>query len=256
LIGTGTNVIAPNGMVTVNDIAIWMGREQFYFYDGRMQPLPCPVADYVFRRLNYFQRDKIYAFSNSQYDEVGWLYPSTTDECDSYVIYNYKEQAWYVGSLGRTAWLDRGPNYYPLASSSDRYLYDHEYGFDDGSTTPPSPIVAYIESSPVESPDGGVGQHFLFIDRMIPDITFRNSSAAEPTVNMTVKMQNYPGAPISQTYPSAVVQSATVPVGEFTEQAYIRLRGRSAIFRCESNALGVTWRLGVPRLNTRMDGRR
>lgn len=255
-VGAGTNIIGPNGMISINDIVLWMGHEQFYFYDGRIQPMECPVADYVFNRMNLNQTEKVFAFANGHYNEVGWLYPSTTDECDSYVIYNYKEQAWYVGSLTRTAWLDRGPGYYPMATSDDGYLYDHEFGFDDGSTNPPSPIVAYIESSPMEAPDDGLGQHFLFIDRMIPDVTFRNSSASEPTVNMTVSTRNYPGAATSQSYASSVVQSTTVPVGEFTEQTYIRLRGRSASFRVESNALGVTWRLGVPRLNTRTDGRR
>src|SRR5262249_8153940 len=159
---------------------------------------------------------------------------------------NYKEQAWYYGSMERTTWLDRGPSYYPAATSPDGYMYDQEFGFDDGSTNPPSPIVAYIESSPIESPQDGQGGHFQFISRLIPDVTFRNSSALSPTVNMTVKMQNYPGANFSQTYPSTISQSATVPIEQFTQQAFIRLRGRSAVFRIESDTVGVTWRLGVP----------
>lgn len=256
LVGTGTNIMAPNANVSINDVCIWMGRDEMYMYDGRLQSLECPVTDYIFTRFNQPQRDKVYGFTNSVFNEVGWFYPSTTDECDSYVMYNYKEKAWYYGSMPRTAWLDRGPAYFPLATSSDRILYEQEVGFDDGSTTPASAITAYIESSPMESPDGGKGEKFQFIDRLIPDVTFRDSSAASPSVSMTVKMQNYPGANYSQNNARTITQTATVPVDQYTEQVFIRLRGRSAVFRCESSGAGVTWRLGTPRIGVRPDGRR
>lgn len=256
LLGDYVSLIGPNAVVSANDTSVWMGKEQFFIYDGRISVLPCPITDYVFRRLNYAQLNKIFAFTNALFDEIGWLYPSTTDECDSYVIYNYKEKAWYYGTLLRTAWLDRGPNYYPLATSSDRYLYNHEFGLDDGSVNPPIGIDAFIESSPLEASMEGAGDRFLFLDRMIPDITFRNSTSPTPTVTMTLQMQNYPGSGLSQTFDSAVVSQAAVDVTEFTGQAFIRLRGRSAKFRCESTATGVTWRLGTPRVSYRLDGRR
>jgi hypothetical protein len=255
LLAIGTNIIAPNAFCTINDICIWMGKEQFYMYDGRITPLESPVSDYIFNRMNLQQTQKIYGSTNSTFDEVLWIYPAS-DECDSYVIFNYKEKAWYYGMMSRTAWLDRGPSYYPVATSTDSYLYDHEFGFDDGSTNPPSAINAYIESCPIESQQGGAGEHFQFVTRLIPDVTFRNSSAASPSVDMTVKMQNYPGANFSQDQASTITQSATVPIEQFTQQAFIRLRGRSAIFRVESDAVGVTWRLGTPRLDIRPDGRR
>lgn len=249
-------LIAPNGATNLGDVTFWMGHNQFYIYNGRVNVMPCTISDYVFNRINLAQIQKVYAYTNSHFGEVGWLYPSTTDECDSYVIYSTREDAWYYGSLDRTAWLDRGPTYYPVATSADSYLYDHEYGFDDGSTNPPSPIEAYIESSPMEMNEGGQGDHFVFISRLIPDVTFRNSSATSPTVDMTIKMQNYPGADFSQDYPSLITKSATVPIEQFTRQAFVRLRGRSAVFRCESDGLGMTWRLGTPRVDVRLDGRR
>lgn len=257
LLGTGTNIVGMNASISVNDMVFWMGREQFYFYDGRIQPLNCPVLDYLQSRINYDQSDKVFAYSNTLFNEVGWLYQSVDGtECDSYVIFNYVERAWYFGSLNRTAWLDKGPAFYPLATSDDSYLYDHEYGMDDGSTTPASPIVAYIESSPMEMDTEGLGMHFMFLNRLIPDVTFRDSTAASPSVDMTVKMQDYPGENYSQDYASTITQSATVPIEQFTRQAFIRLRGRSAVFRIESDEVGVTWRLGVPRIETRPDGRR
>lgn len=255
-LGSNTPLMAPNASVTLGDVTYWMGHNQFYAYDGRIRDMVSPVADYVFTRMNLAQSEKVFAYTNSHFNEVGWLYPGDSEECDSYVIYNVLEKAWYFGSISRTAWLDRGPSYYPNATSADSYLYDHEYGFDDGSTNPPSAIEAYIQSSPLESPEGGNGMHFLFIDKLIPDVTFRNSSAINPTVDMTLLMQNYPGGTFVQEYDSAVTQSSTVTVEQFTQQCFIRLRGRSAAFRVGSDDLGVTWRLGVPRVNMRLDGAR
>ena len=45
-------------------------------------------------------------------------------------------------------------------------------------------------------------------------------------------------------------------VGNLTEDARIRLRGRSFALRIESSDTGVEWRLGSPRLDIRPDGRR
>lgn len=258
--GTNISAIGPQTMISVNDIAFWMGAQQFYLYDGRIQPLPCPVKEYVFNRLNLLQLDKVFAFTNSNFNEVGWLYPSTTNECDSYVIFNYVENCWYYGALSRTAWLDRGPIYYPIATGSDLFLYNHEVGFDDGSTNPPSAIAAYIESSPLEQVEQGVnaGDRYIFVDKLIPDITFRNSTATAPSASMTVKMQDYPGAPYAtaESTASSVVQASTAVIEQFTQLAYIRLRGRSLVFRCESSAAGVTWRMGTPRVSIRDDGRK
>ncbi len=227
-------------------------------YDGRIQILDCPLADFLVNRIDLTQLDKVYGFTNNHFNEVGWLYQSNgASECDSYIIYNYREQAWYFGTLPRTAWLDQGPQYYPLATSDDSYLYSHEVGFDDGSTAPASAITAFIESSPVEMDQDGMGAHYVFISRLIPDVTFINSEAAVPSVTMTVAMQDYPGGSYSaQSQDSTISQSASVPVEQFTTQAFIRLRGRSAMFRIESDEVGVTWRLGVPRVDLRLDGRR
>lgn len=256
LVGNNVSTIAPNATAALNDVAIWMGKQQFYIYDGRIQPLDCPISDFIFRSLNYDQLDKIYAFTNANFNEVGWMIPTSTNECDTCILFNYKENLWYYGSIVRTAWLDRGPTYAPLATSADFYLYNQETGFDDGSTAPVTAINAYIESSPVELDADGPGNHFMFISRLIPDVTFRNSSAASPAMTMTLKMQDYPGQTYAQTYASTVTQTSVVTVEQFTTQCFIRLRGRSVVYRAESTAAGVTWRLGQQRLGVRLDGRR
>ena len=73
---------------------------------------------------------------------------------------------------------------------------------------------------------------------------------------MTLKARNFPGGTYLQETDSTVTKSATVPVEQFTQDAHVRLRGRSFAFRIESEDAGVTWRLGSPRVDIRPDGRR
>lgn len=250
---TNTTTIGFNAFAVVEDNVLWMGLNKFYIYAGSTDELPCTVKNYVFDNLNHAQSDKIYAAVNSEFNEITWFYPSANSmENDSYVTYNYAEKAWTYGRMARTAWLDRGVLDNPVAASTDGYLYYHEIGTDDGSVNPPVAINSYIESSPF---DIGEGDHFSFIRRIIPDITFVNSTNT-PTAAMTLKMQNFPGSNYSQASASPVVQSATVPVEQFTQQAFVRLRGRQATFRVESDKVGTRWILGSPRLEIQPDGRR
>lgn len=254
LISENTTIMSPNTAKAVDDQVFWMGDEDFYVYNGQVQKLPCPVRSYVFNDFNDTQAEKAFAALNSTHNEVWWFYPSSSsEEVDRYVTYNYLENVWYFGTLNRTAWVDRGVRAYPLAASTDNYLYSQELGLNDGSTVPAQAISSYIESSQI---DIGDGDSFAFIRRLIPDVTFTGSSATNPSANFLIKTRNFPGANFNMTSTSDIVRSATVPVEQFTDQAHIRLRGRSMTLRVESDELDVQWRLGSPRLDIRPDGRR
>lgn len=264
-IGSNFDIVGPNSKIVTGSVAYWMGTNNFYYYDGKIQPLPCTVRDYVFLDISTEDGDKVYCSADSGNNEIIWFYPSESQggtpgqrEVDKYVVYNYVEQAWYYGTMARTAWIDRTSHPNPRAVSVDGYLYDQESGFDDGSTNPASPITAYVQSSPVEIEEGN---EFLFINRVIPDITFRNSTTNngdQPIVKFTIKPQDYPGAAIGAGDERNVQRNsaATLNVNRFTDQLFTRLRARSVILRVESDETGVAWRLGTPRLDMRKDGRR
>ena len=254
VVSQNITIMSPKSAVAFEDNVMWMGTNEFYIYGGQVQKLPCTVRDYVFDDLNEGQAEKIFGSLNTESSEIWWFYPSASSESnDRYVVYNYLEKVWYYGDLSRTAWVDRGVFTRPIAASTDAYLYDHEEGFDDGSTNPASPINAYLESSQI---DIGDGDSFAFIRRLIPDITFRDSTASAPSALMTLKTRNFPGGDYLQSKASTVEKSASVPVEQFTEQAHVRLRGRSFAFRISSEDTGVSWRLGSPRVDIRPDGRR
>ena len=253
-VGRNTTIISENAAVAVEESVYWMGYREFYVYNGRTQKLVCPVQDFVFSDLNRDQDTKIVAGQNSAYSEVWWFYPSSDATAnDRYVVYNYEQNIWYYGTLARTAWVDRGVLLYPIAASTDNYLYYQEFGLDDGSQSPASGITSFIESSQVTIGDG---EKFFFASRVIPDITFRESTNETPQVNLTLKARRFPGTTYNQTETSAVTQSASTPIELFTEKADIRLRGRSFALRLESTATGVSWRLGTTRVDLRQDGRR
>jgi len=254
LISEKTSIMGPLAAVAVEDNVFWMGQQQFFAFAGTVQQIPCTVRDYVFDNFNYSQAEKVVASVNGQNSEVWWFYPSASSEnVDKYVVYNYIEKVWYYGNLARTAWIDQGIYDDPIAASQDGYLYEHELGFDDGSTTPATAISAYIESSQV---DIGDGDNFAFIRRLVPDVTFLNSTASTPSATMTLKTRNFPGGNYLQTLGAPVEKTASVPVEQFTPKIDVRLRGRSFAFRMSSEDTGVSWRLGSPRLDIRPDGRR
>jgi hypothetical protein len=249
-----TSLAAPYAVAAANDVVFWMGANGFFQWDGRLAGLPCSVKDYVFNNLNWNQAEKIVAGSNMSFNEVWWFYPSlNSSENDRYVLYNYNEKVWSIGTIVRTAWIDRGIEDYPRAASTDGYIYFHELGQDDGSTNPFSPIVAYVASGPTEI---GQGEQFGFVWRMIPDVDFRNSSDPNATVNFVMEAQNYSGGDFTQFANNNTTLTATVPITQFTEQTYFRLRGRMLTLRIQSEDVGVAWRAGIPRIDVRTDGRR
>jgi len=254
MISENVTIASPNSAIAIEDNVFWMGNNEFYTYGGAVQKLPCTVRDYVFSDFNQNQSEKVFAASNTSFSEVWWYYPSANSaNVDRYVVYNYQQNIWYYGTLARGAWIDRGVEQNPIAAGLDGYLYTHENGFDDGSQNPAAAISAYIESSQF---DIGDGNNFSFVSRIIPDVTFRDSTVSSPSVTFTMKARNFPGGNYLQEDDSIVTKTATVPVEQFTNQAFVRLRGRSMALRVDSNETGMTWRLGSPRMDVRQDGRR
>ena len=247
LINENTGLMAPKAAVTGPSGVYWMGYDNFYVYTGAVKKLPCSVLSYVFDDFNSGQSYKTHAFTNTQYDEVGWFYCSgSSDEIDRYVSYNYAENAWAYGQLRRYAWLDSGVEAYPRATDNG-FLYEHETGFDDDGT----PMTnVFVESSDF---DIGDGEQFAFINRMIPDIRFL-SNASGGKVNIVLKTRNFPG--------DSLTTNSTTPINSTTQQSHVRARARQAVVRVESDDddtdanTSTGWRLGATRLDVRADGRR
>jgi hypothetical protein len=255
LLGDNISIVGPKAAVIASGVVYWMGVDKFYAYDGRVQTLNCDLRRYVFQDFNQAQAAQVFAGTNEGFNEVWWFYPSANSlTIDKYVVYNYVEKIWYYGTLARTAWLDSGLRDYPMAATYNQNLVNHEQGLDDNETGTPTAINANISSSEF---DIGDGHNFGFVWRILPDLTFENSTANTPTVTMTLYgLYNSGSGSIDNAGQNVVKGSTYVITEEFTGQIYTRVRGRQMIFKINSNQLGTAWQLGAPRIDIRPDGRR
>lgn len=253
-ISENITIRSPNAAVAISDSVFWMGKDQFYVYRGNVNQLRCTVREKVLTDINEDQLEKIFVGVNSEYQEIWWFYPSkSSDDVNKYVVYNYDSDIWYYGTLGRTAWVDRGIGDYPIAASTDGRLYFHEFEVDDQSGDTPVAIESFIQSAPI---DLGDGETFSYVRKLIPDLTFRDSSNPSPQVDFTIDAFNYNGGPQVSSDTANIVKSSSVPVEQYTEKVDLRVRGRAVAIKISSNQVGTTWRSGLNRLDIRPDGKR
>lgn len=254
LLADNISVISQNVTAVASNVVYWMGVDKFYKYDGRVQTLRCDLRRYIFSDINVSQYDQFFAGTNEGFNEVWWFYCSANSTVvDKYVVYNYAEDIWYYGTLGRTAWIDSGLRNYPEAATYNYNVVDHEYGVDDNSTGTATAIEAYIESAEFDIEDG---QNFGFVWRIVPDLTFQGSTNQNPQVTMTLYGMNGSGSGFNTEAAKAVARTSTVTIEQFTNIIYTRIRGRQMIMRIGSTGLGTTWQLGAPRIDIKVDGQR
>ena len=290
LLADNISIVSPNAVATANNVTYWMGTDKFYTYSGRVETLPCALRQYIYTNINVQEAYQFFSGTNEGYNEIWWSYVSITGTTsagengtgtpaspnrlvDRYVIYNHLERTWYYGTWNgttvrpRTAWLDSPLRSEPMSAigytSSGAYtngaLVYQETGVDNDETGTPIAIDAYCQSSDF---DIGDGHNFGFVWRLIPDVTFDGSTSAAPSVNFKVRPRQNPGANYGDSDNPAVTSAqsyastTTYNVQQFTQQIFVRIRGRQMAFRLESNTLGTQWQLGAPRIDVRADGRR
>lgn len=246
LVTEGVSMVSPQAAINANNAIYFMDQDNFYVYSGSVQSLPCSVRAYVFDDFNYDQTWKVHATRNAQFNEVTWFYCSGDSlEIDRYVTYNYLEQTWTIGTMARTAWIDAGsstetPIGAGSSGSTTNYLYNQETGSnDDGSA-----MTAYIESADF---DAGDGDQFMFIKRLIPDVSFIGTESS-PVLTYSIKTRDYPLGSLNT--------ATTATVTSDTGVAYVRARARQMRVRIESIDADNSWRLGDTRFDIKEDGRR
>jgi hypothetical protein len=260
LIGDNLSIAGSKASTLASGVTYWMGKDKFYKYDGRVQTLRCDLRQYVYNNINLSQTAQIVTATNEGFNEVWFFYCSANSTAiDRYVTYNYTEDVWAYGTLGRTAWLDSGLRNYPVAATYSYNIVNHEFGVDDSETATTLPIYAKISTTEFDIDDG---DHFGFVRRILPDLTFSGSTAANPQVTLTLTPMQNSGSgfnnpqSVGGNSDALITRSATVPIEAFTGQVFVRVRGRQMILTMESNQLGCTWQMGSHRLDIRQDGKR
>jgi len=230
-IATGCGLISAQAVAAVESVAYWWSPSGFFMYDGFVRPMKCDVLDYIQNNVSQQQRSKVYAIANNQFGEIWWFYPSaTSNEVDSYVVYNYREQHWSIGSLARTAGTDRGVFNYPLMVSTDGYIYEQEVGTEYDGAAP------YAQTGPIEF---GNGERLMVARQLIADEKMQGSVGVQFKTRFTPL-----GDEVVKTY---AIDSPYTPV---------RFTGRQIEMRITGATPSTDWRVGTMRLDAVSGGQR
>jgi hypothetical protein len=232
-VGNACGIISKKAGTAVEGNAFWMGEQNFYMYDGSIvRELSCEVDDYVFRNINRDQKSKICAVSNRRFNEIWWFYPTGDSlENNAYVIYNYRENTWYIGNLGRSTGVDAGVYRYPVFFCVNNYRpHQHELGFDYHSADAP-----YAETGAISL---GAGDNVMHVTKLIPD------ELTQGDVTATFKTRFHPND-TERTYGAYTMSNPTS----------IRFTGRQVKMRIDGARL-TSWRLGTMRLDVSPGGKR
>lgn len=259
-LGANCGIIGPHAAVDINGIALWMGQEDFFIFDGTVKKLPCTVQDYVFKNINLVQGTKVFAGSNGLFNEVTWWYcTSDSLRINRYVSYNYLENTWQYGTMPRTAWTDIGIYNLPIAAEylpnsveptpngtstitgltpGRSRIFTHEFGYDANG----EPILAYLQSGYF---DLGDGDNVMYMKRFIPDFKDQQGD-----IEVQINLKYYPqvDSEVSSLDPYSVSPS--------TDKVDTRARGRQISIKMTSYDLNTWWRFGTLRVDIQPDGLR
>ena len=246
LLATDSGAAGLNTMINIDGDVYWMGRRNFFSYNGVVKELVCPVQYFVFDRMQTNFIDKTVVGHNKKFKEITWFYVSNDNsagtinpEPDSYVTYNYVENAWSIGTMDRTVWSDSfGARDVPFAFDPDGLLYNHETGTSDNG----SAMSSYIESSPREITQNG--ENLFMVDRVIPDVTMTSDTNLYFNLN-------------SRKYPNATeVVKGPFTITSTTQKVSTRAKGRQIAMKIYSTGTTDEWSIGDFRINAREDGLR
>lgn len=245
------SIIGPSAAVADDDVVYWMGLNGFYRFDGAVQRMPCPISNSVYNALNASYGSTSVAGVNKGFNEIWFSYP-TGDAVipTATAIYNTRTNAWSPFAIGRSAWVGGNLEGKPLAATGTAAA-KHEVGNVDGLND--SGFPTYIMSGPVELVnDAGSGERFIFASKVIPDVAF---GGADDTVTIVLTTKHDPGD-VNLTPSTDGGDTVAVSASVHTPQIDVRIRGRQLHFAVVGDQGNSSWKLGVPRIQIRPDGRR
>lgn len=232
LVGTGCGAIGANSAAILNGSAFWYSNtgDTFKYAGGAVESLYSPVRKYVFDNLALSQGDKVYAFANSAFQEVGFLYPDKRDgiECSRYFLYSAADNVFSIGTFDRTAWVDSGGASYPIAAASTGVLTYQEKGKSDNG----NPLIWSLTTGAVNLSEGN---DLMRLMGMIPDFDDFEGGA-------TVTALAY-------LYPNSTPVEQAVTITASTELVDFRITGRQVQLVFEGNSAPAFMRTGQITVN-------
>lgn len=235
--GAGCGPMGAHAPVMLAGNAYWLANTgEFFRYTGTApEPLFAPIRKYVFDNMALSQGEKVYAFANSAFKEVGWVYPDKRDgnECSRYALYSVADNCFSIGTFDRTAWIDSGGAQYPIAADSTGQLYYQEKGKSDNGNA----LTWSLTTGAVNLSDGN---DLMRVLSMIPDF-----DDFEGGCDVTVMAYRYPNST-----PTTTTQSVTAT----TEKMDFRITGRQVQLKFDGNSAPAFMRTGQITVDARPTG--
>ena len=165
--GSNCKAVSQRSIVQTGNFLAWMGENSFFIYDGAVREIRCDVHDYVYDNLNLIGKTASWGGHNSNFNEIWWGFTIGDYQFkpNKYVIWNYNDNNWSIGSLDRGCWVDQGSFDYPLAGDSNGFIYQHESTLL-GNSPNLSTDVPFCTSGPIEL---GNGDNYVQCNQIIPD---------------------------------------------------------------------------------------
>jgi hypothetical protein len=143
-------------------------------------------------------------------------------------MYNYKDNAWFIGDVKRTSWIDKDYFSGPLAVGADNYVYMHEVS----NSADGSPMGDFIETAPFDMEDGDM---VVNLSRIVPDLDLTGA------VDFTVRTRRFPN--------KAMEMEKVRTYTDMMHRIDIRAQGRQMSIKIASTTLDTFWRMGDIRVD-------
>ncbi len=152
------SILSQNCIVTQDNTYYWIGKNQFYFYDGVIHKLINETnRDYFFNNLNYKYKNKVWGEYREKRQEIWWHWPKYPNtECSDVLIFSIFGKFFFDTVHGRSAGTTIGEYEYPLAADSVGILNRFN----------PSPIIINLSGNPLATV---INQNIVTVT--IPEVT-------------------------------------------------------------------------------------
>lgn len=242
LIASKCGMISPNAWAKVEAMAFWMSENNFWMWAGYAQPIPNvqDIRTFVFDNLNKEQQFKSFAFLNSRYNEIWFVYPhGDSTEPNRYAAVDLDTYAWILGTWDRSAAAvyETGETR-PVLFGQDGYAYVHEVieNPDDNGAA----MNAYIEAAPLQMDDGN---RLIDVFGFIPDFKRQTGD-----MSLYIYGLDHPR--------DSVLMSDMITIEDTSKREEPRVAGRQVGFKMTSNVVGGDFRLGEPQIEIQGAGSR
>lgn len=232
LIDNSIGIIAPMARCSVNNVAYWMGQNNFYYWaGGNVTIIPansqdqCTMLNYVFSNINRGQASKSFAEYNQIFNEVWFHYPSASnDECDSVARVTLDDMVWSPDTLQRGC-AEYPQNLFnvPRMIDVNGNLFNHETGYNDNTNPLPFALISNVRTA---------GKDTALLSGFVPD------SLQTGTINCQLTAALFP-----QTFSTPTFQTSYA-IDDNNPREEAQIGGRFWQYNWNGDELNQNWIMG------------